>query len=126
MDIEKIRSRMRDGKYSISFTHTEKLRERMIEAADVEEAVSSGGIIEPYSDDPRGASCLILGFARSGKPLGAFPVCPHAPFHVPPPLAPPTRGGEALGMARVSSPLMGEDGWGWSSGFCKAIFETWH
>ncbi|MEJ2725051.1 MAG: DUF4258 domain-containing protein [Deltaproteobacteria bacterium] len=69
MDIEKIRSRIRVGKYSISFTHTEKLRERMIEAADVEEAIFRGSIIELYSDDPRGPSCLILGFGRSGKPL---------------------------------------------------------
>jgi len=38
----------------------------------------------------------------------AFPVCPHEPSHVPPPLAPPTRGGEALGMARFSSPHAAE------------------
>ena len=69
MDIEKIRSRIRLGQYTISFTHTEKLRERMIEAADLEEAVLNGSIIEPYPEDPRGASCLILGFTRSSKPL---------------------------------------------------------
>jgi hypothetical protein len=45
MDIEKIRSRIRLGQYSISFTHTEKLRERMIESTDLEEAVYSGKII---------------------------------------------------------------------------------
>jgi hypothetical protein len=69
MDIETIRSRVRDGQYTISFTHTEKLRERMIEASDLEEAILNGSIIEPYPDDPRGPSCLILGFSRSGKPL---------------------------------------------------------
>jgi len=69
MDIEGIRSRIRTGVYTISFTHTEKLRERMIESADLEEAVFNGSIIEPYPDDPRGPSCLILGFSRSGKPL---------------------------------------------------------
>jgi hypothetical protein len=69
MDIETIRSRIRAAHYTISFTHTEKLRERMIEAADLEEAVLAGSIIEPYSDDPRGPSCLILGYSRSGKPL---------------------------------------------------------
>lgn len=69
MDIERIRSRIRTGEYTISFTHTEKLRERMIEAADLEEAVFNGSIIEPYPDDPRGPSCLILGFSISGKPL---------------------------------------------------------
>ena len=69
MDVEKLRSKIAVGEYSISFTHTEKLRERMIEAADLEEAVFNGSIIEPYSNDPRGPSCLILGFSRSGKPL---------------------------------------------------------
>ena len=69
MDIERIRSKVRVGKYTISFIHTQKLRERMIEAADLEEAVFGGTIIESYSDDPRGPSCLILGFSRSGKPL---------------------------------------------------------
>ena len=69
MDVEKIRSRIRGGQYTISFTHTEKLRERMIESADLEEAVLNGIIIEPYSDDPRGPSCLILGFSRSRRPL---------------------------------------------------------
>ena len=69
MDIEKLRSKIAVGEYSISFPHTEKLRERMIEAADLEEAVFNGSIIEPYSNDPRGPSCLILGFSRSGKPL---------------------------------------------------------
>ena len=69
MDIEKIRSRIRSGKYTISFNHTEKLRERMIESVDLEEAIYNGSIIEPYPDDPRGPSCLILGFSTCRKPL---------------------------------------------------------
>lgn len=28
-----------------------------------------GAIIEPYPDDPRGASCLILGYTSQNKPL---------------------------------------------------------
>lgn len=69
MGIEKIRSRIRLGQYTISFTHTEKLRERMIESADLEQAILNGSIIEPYPNDPRGSSCLILGLSKSGKPL---------------------------------------------------------
>ena len=69
MDIEKIRSRIRAGEYTVSFSHTEKVRERMIEAADLEEAVFNGTIIEPYPDDPRGPSCLILGFSRFRRAL---------------------------------------------------------
>ena len=61
MDIEDIRRKVGEGRYSISFTHTEKLRLRRIKAADIEQAVKTGNIIEDYPYDPRGASCLILG-----------------------------------------------------------------
>ena len=61
MKIERIRKKVKVGKYIISFTHTEKMRLRKIEAQDIEEAIYEGRIIEPYPDDPRGASCLILG-----------------------------------------------------------------
>ena len=66
MDIEAIRRKIRAGKYIISFTHTEKVRLRKIEVEEIEEAIYEGAIIEPYSDDPRGPSCLILGFTKRG------------------------------------------------------------
>jgi len=69
MDIESIQAKARAGKYIISFTHTEKLRLRKIEAKEIEEAICKGIIIEPYPDDPRGTSCLILGFTSRDRPL---------------------------------------------------------
>ena len=38
---------------------------------EVTEALSSTAakVIEDYSEDPRGASCLILGFTTTGRPL---------------------------------------------------------
>jgi hypothetical protein len=63
-----IRDRMRHGDYVVSFTHTERLRERKISAHDVEEAICDGAIIEDYPNDPRGPSCLILG-RSGGRPL---------------------------------------------------------
>jgi hypothetical protein len=69
MSIEKIRSKIKAGKYIISFTHTEKVRERKIEAEEIEEAICEGAIIESYSDDPRGASFLIFGFTSKSRPL---------------------------------------------------------
>ncbi len=69
MDIERIRAKVRDGKYIISFTHTEKVRLIEIEAEEIEEVIYNGTIIEPYPDDPRGASCLILGFGTRDRPL---------------------------------------------------------
>jgi hypothetical protein len=68
VDIEDIRRKVGEGRYTISFTHTEKLRSRRIKAADIEQAVKSGNIIEDYPNDPRGASCLILGRV-SNRPL---------------------------------------------------------
>ena len=64
-----IRDRVARGEYIVSFTHTEKLRERKIGAEDFEAAIRNGVVVEDYSHDPRGGpSCLILG--RSGnRPL---------------------------------------------------------
>jgi hypothetical protein len=69
LNIRSIREKVKEGKYRISFTHTEKLRERKIDMAEIEEVISNGLIIEAYPDDPRGPSCLILGFAHQGRPL---------------------------------------------------------
>ena len=69
IDIQSIREKVKKGKYRISFSHTEKLRERKIEITEIEEAVSAGEIMEAYPDDPRGPSCLILGFTHQGRPL---------------------------------------------------------
>jgi len=60
--IETIQKKIGQGKYIISFTHTEKLRQRRIKAEDIEQAVKRGTIIENYPEDRRGPSCLILGF----------------------------------------------------------------
>jgi hypothetical protein len=68
VDIEQIKEKVAQGKYLVAFTHTEKLRRRRIEAGDIEQAIDEGLIIEGYLRDPRGASCLILGFAGN-RPL---------------------------------------------------------
>jgi hypothetical protein len=59
--IEGIKEKIGQGRYIISFTHTEKLRQRRIKAEDIEQAVKTGMIIEDYPEDRRGLSCLILG-----------------------------------------------------------------
>jgi hypothetical protein len=69
IDINSIQAKVRNGRYIISFTHTEKVRLRKIEAKEIEEAICKGAVIEPYPDDPRGPSCLILGFTSQGRPL---------------------------------------------------------
>jgi hypothetical protein len=43
--------------------------DRMISAAEVRAVVESGEVIENYPEDPRGHSCLLLGFGQSGRPI---------------------------------------------------------
>jgi len=69
IDIETIRTKVKAGDYIISFTHTEKVRIRKIEVEEIEQVICNGTIIEPYPDDPRGASCLVLGFTSLDRPL---------------------------------------------------------
>ena len=61
MDLVALKEKIRAGKYSIAFTHTDKLRRRRISAGDIERCIDNGIVIEDYPNDPRGASCLILG-----------------------------------------------------------------
>ncbi len=69
MDIRSIRDKVIAGHYNISFSHTEKLRLRKISTDELEAAISTGIIIERYEDDPRGESCLILGYSKGYRPL---------------------------------------------------------
>ena len=68
MNIETLQEKIKHGRYSISFTHTEKLRQRRIKAENIEQAIATGLLIEGYPEDRRGLSCLILGFAGK-RPL---------------------------------------------------------
>ena len=62
-----IRERIGSGDSVISFTHTEKLRERRIGARDVEEAIRAGVIIEDYPDDREGRAALFLVCRLGGR-----------------------------------------------------------
>ena len=46
---------------------------RMISSDEVETIVTQGEIIEDYPSDPRGHSCLVLGFGEAGR--GVHVVC---------------------------------------------------
>jgi len=63
MDAATIRRLVAEGRYEYS-RHAEKERQAdMIYVHELEEALCSCEIIEDYPDDPRGPSCLVLGFA---------------------------------------------------------------
>ena len=43
--------------------------ERMISPEEVQHVVMTGEVIEDYSTDPRGQSCLLLGFGEGHRPI---------------------------------------------------------
>ncbi len=64
MEIREIQSKVRSGKYEISF-HAEKERyAESITISDLESAIYNGEILEDYPDDRRGPSCLVLGYSQ--------------------------------------------------------------
>jgi len=64
MTIETVIEKVRVGNYEISL-HAEKERyAEDISLDDIETAIFSGEIIEDYPTDPRGESCLVLGYSR--------------------------------------------------------------
>ena len=68
MELQVIKEQFGQGDYEIS-VHAEKERyAEDISLSDIETAILSGEILEEYPADPRGESCLILGYA-GGHPI---------------------------------------------------------
>lgn len=66
-----IQERIRNKNYRVTL-HAEKERDAdKITKREIEEAILSekAEIIEDYPEDPRGESCLILGFTSEGEPI---------------------------------------------------------
>ena len=71
MKIEHIRNIIRRRKYRLSY-HAELERDAdQITISEIEKALCSdqSAIIEDYPNDPRGSSCLILGFTSANRPI---------------------------------------------------------
>jgi len=69
--IDRLQAKAREQKYRLTF-HAEKEREAdRILRQEIEEAVASEEceLLEDYPTDPRGHSCLLLGFAQAGLPI---------------------------------------------------------
>ena len=60
---EVIQELVRSGKYELSIHAEQERQADMITTEELEEALKNCEIIEDYPEDPRGASCLVLGFA---------------------------------------------------------------
>ena len=64
-----IREQIRSENYEFS-VHAEREREdEHILVEELEQSVISGELLEDYPDDPRGHSCLILGFTQYGRAI---------------------------------------------------------
>ena len=69
MDLQEIQRLVRQGNYEFSLHAQQERLEENLDVAEIEGAlVGSAEILEDYPNDPRGESCLVLGFA------GARPV----------------------------------------------------
>ena len=67
--LELVRVRVRANDYEFSL-HAERERENEhILVEELEQSVLSGELLEDYPDDPRGHSCLIVGFSRVGRAI---------------------------------------------------------
>ncbi|MBU0693362.1 MAG: DUF4258 domain-containing protein [Candidatus Omnitrophica bacterium] len=72
MDIVKfnnIRERLQNNQFELSW-HAEKEKQQdKITYFEIDEAIKTSEVIEDYPDDPRGNSCLALGFTYEHKPI---------------------------------------------------------
>ncbi|MBC8447395.1 MAG: DUF4258 domain-containing protein [Chloroflexi bacterium] len=66
-----IQARVRERRYRLT-SHAEREREAdQITAREIKQALLSSQceLLENYPDDPRGASCLVLGFTQANAPI---------------------------------------------------------
>lgn len=66
MDVEWIKKQIQDGQYYWSLHADEERRNDLFDIVDVETAICNGRILEDYSTDPRGQSCLVVGESTKG------------------------------------------------------------
>ena len=69
MDISLIQDKIRKGQYYWRQHAIERSIERQVAEEEVAEVILSGEIIEEYSGDKYGPSCLIFGRTRTGRPI---------------------------------------------------------
>jgi len=78
MDIKEIREKVEREEYEVSF-HAEKERySEDITLSELESAIFNGEILEDYPEDPRGPSCLVLGYTQE-RPIHV--VCGNTPIN---------------------------------------------
>lgn len=69
MNIEKIKEKVINNKFRFSQHAENEKQQDKIYFSEIDDAFKNVEIIEEYPDDPRGNSCLLLGFTSKGNPL---------------------------------------------------------
>jgi hypothetical protein len=70
MDILKhIHKQIRVENYEFSLHAEHEREDEHILVEELEQSVMSGQLLEDYPDDPRGHSCLVLGFTEAGRAI---------------------------------------------------------
>jgi hypothetical protein len=69
--LQRIKSGISSRSYAFTIHAVRQAEERRITPSEVEEAIlaEAAEIIEDYPEDPRGPSCLILGWTAAARPL---------------------------------------------------------
>jgi hypothetical protein len=67
--IEEIREKIEAEQFEFSKHAVDQSIIRRITVQEVREILNNGEVIEDYSEDKYGPSCLILGRTRAGRPL---------------------------------------------------------
>jgi len=70
LDIDTIQRLVRQGEYEFSIHAQQERLEEDLDVTEIEAALMQGEILEAYPEDPRGESCLVLGYAGA-KPIHA-------------------------------------------------------
>jgi len=69
MELTGIRVKIQTGEYRYSDHAVKQMIKRSIDRREIEEAVSTGEVIEEYPDDKYSPSCLVYGKTKSGRDL---------------------------------------------------------
>ena len=67
--IEAIREKIEQNDFELSKHAVDQSIVRNIQIIEIKEAISQGQVIEDYTNDKYGASCLISGFTTNNRPL---------------------------------------------------------
>ena len=67
--LEEIRDQLAAGKFEFSRHALKRAVERNIGEQEIRQAGMGASVIEEYPHDNYSPSCLLLGFARTGRPL---------------------------------------------------------